>query len=113
MYDDAILYEYVDNIVPDLRPSFRDIADDICGDDIFKCPVIAFANAYSSKPEDVYLYSFEHRLTNIPWPEWTGVLHGYEIEAVFLLPQSFNYTTQEEALARRMASYWTRFAQFG
>ena len=105
----------MDSTLPSQRHSFRDIADDVYGDLRFKCPAIAFANAYASLRDShrVYLYSFDHRLTNNPWPAWTGVLHGYEIEAVFLLPQSFNYTKQEKALARRMAGYWTRFAQFG
>lgn len=113
--NDAIMYEYVDSVLPSARESYRDIADDISGDDLFKCPVVNFAKAYAAlRPtHDVYMYSFEHRLSNNPWPAWTGVMHGYEIEAMFGLPLDYNYTAEEEALAERVTAFWTRFAQFG
>ena len=109
------LWEYVDSLTPADRDSYRDVADDISGDHLFKCPVVDFAQAYAraSSTHDVYLYSFEHRLSNNPWPAWTGVMHGYEIEAVFGLPLPYNYTQRETNLAARITDYWTRFAQFG
>ncbi|KAG9330469.1 hypothetical protein JZ751_024374 [Albula glossodonta] len=63
----------------------------------------------------VYLYLFDHRASNLPWPEWMGVIHGYEIEFVFGLPleKSLNYTAQEEELSRRMMRYWANFARTG
>ncbi|XP_076449266.1 acetylcholinesterase-like isoform X2 [Babylonia areolata] len=111
----AITYEYVDRVVPAQRGSYWDIADDVSGDDIISCPTVDFASAFTSLGggRDVYLYSFEHRLSNNPWPEWMGVMHGYEIEAVFGLPLDYNYTQGEEDLASRMMGYWTRFAQTG
>ncbi|KAL8605934.1 hypothetical protein ACOMHN_024758 [Nucella lapillus] len=111
----ATMYEYVDRVVPSLRDSHRDIADDIVGDDHFICPVVDFADLYASRKgkRSVYMYSFQHRLSNNPWPVWSGVMHGYEIEAVFGLPRDFNYTQEELALADRMMGYWTRFAQTG
>ncbi|XP_076449528.1 uncharacterized protein LOC143285962 [Babylonia areolata] len=113
--DKAVTYEYVDRVIPAQRPSRRDIADDIAGDRQFRCPTIDFATAVASMGggRDVYLYSFEHRLSNNPWPEWMGVMHGYEIEAVFGLPLDYNYTQGEEDLASRMMGYWTRFAKTG
>ncbi|XP_076470964.1 acetylcholinesterase-like isoform X2 [Babylonia areolata] len=113
--DKAILYEYVDSVLPQDRDSYRDVADDISGDDLFKCPVVNFASAYQAlrHTHNVYVYSFEHRLSNNPWPAWTGVLHGYEIEAMFALPNEYNYTLKERALASRVTGYWTRFAHTG
>ncbi|KAG7484102.1 hypothetical protein MATL_G00045570 [Megalops atlanticus] len=63
----------------------------------------------------VYVYLFDHRASNLPWPEWMGVIHGYEIEFVFGLPleKSLNYTAQEEALSRRIMRYWANFARTG
>ncbi|XP_076449529.1 cholinesterase-like [Babylonia areolata] len=111
----AIIYEYVDRTVPVQRDPYWRIATDVVGDSVFKCPTVDFASAFASLGggRDVYLYSFEHRLSNNPWPEWMGVMHGYEIEAVFGLPLDYNYTQGEEDLASRMMGYWTRFAQTG
>lgn len=63
----------------------------------------------------VYLYLFDHRASNLAWPEWMGVMHGYEIEFVFGLPleKRLNYTTEEEKLSRRMMRYWANFARTG
>lgn len=63
----------------------------------------------------VYVYLFDHRASNIVWPEWMGVIHGYEIEFVFGLPleKRLNYTQEEEKLSRRMMKYWANFARTG
>ncbi|KAG9341627.1 hypothetical protein JZ751_018690 [Albula glossodonta] len=63
----------------------------------------------------VYLYLFDHRASNLAWPEWMGVIHGYEIEFVFGLPleKKLNYTAEEEKLSRRMMKYWANFARTG
>lgn len=63
----------------------------------------------------VYVYLFDHRASNIAWPEWMGVIHGYEIEFVFGLPleKRLNYTQEEEKLSRRMMKYWANFARTG
>ncbi|KAJ8338250.1 hypothetical protein SKAU_G00372160 [Synaphobranchus kaupii] len=63
----------------------------------------------------VYLYLFDHRASNLAWPEWMGVIHGYEIEFVFGLPleKRLNYTAEEEKLSRRMMKYWANFARTG
>lgn len=63
----------------------------------------------------VYLYLFDHRASNLAWPEWMGVIHGYEIEFVFGLPleKRLNYTADEEKLSRRMMKYWANFARTG
>lgn len=71
-----------------------------------------------SKPNHtgaVYLYLFDHRASNLAWPEWMGVIHGYEIEFVFGLPleKRLNYTVEEERLSRRMMRYWANFARTG
>ncbi|XP_076145238.1 acetylcholinesterase [Alosa pseudoharengus] len=63
----------------------------------------------------VYLYLFDHRASNLAWPEWMGVIHGYEIEFVFGLPleKRLNYTLEEDKLSRRMMRYWANFARTG
>lgn len=70
---------------------------------------------YFSPPGAVYLYLFDHRASNLAWPEWMGVIHGYEIEFVFGLPleKGLNYTSEEDKLSRRMMRHWANFARTG
>lgn len=96
--------------------SYTDVADAIKGDKTFKCPVIRFAEALDQHGGDVFMYSFEHRVSTNPWPEWTGVVHGYEIELVFgipLAPGNSQYTEEEKALSLQIMKLWTNFAKTG
>uniref|UniRef100_A0A8C3PRJ4 Carboxylic ester hydrolase n=1 Tax=Calidris pygmaea TaxID=425635 RepID=A0A8C3PRJ4_9CHAR len=63
----------------------------------------------------VYAYLFDHRASNLLWPPWMGVPHGYEIEFVFGQPLNpkLNYTEEEEKLSRRIMRYWGNFARTG
>lgn len=62
-----------------------------------------------------FLYQYLHRSSKTPWPEWMGVLHGYEIEFAYGIPlnKSLNYTEEEIELSRRMMKYWANFAKTG
>ena len=70
---------------------------------------------YAETFNDVYLYLFEHRASNNPWPSWTGVLHGDEIAFVFGEPlnPALGYTQLERQLAKDMMTYWANFAKTG
>ena len=63
----------------------------------------------------MYQYYFDHRSTVHPWPNWTGVLHGDEINFVFGEPlnETFGYSKEEKRLARTMMAYWANFAKTG
>ncbi|KAH9491597.1 hypothetical protein Btru_030996 [Bulinus truncatus] len=99
----------------DMCNSFSSNVDAITGDLLFKCPVVSFAQIYSRLGNPVYMYSFEHRTSATPWPEWMGTLHGYEIELLFGLPFSkcTNYTKEEKELSSRMMKLWTDFSKTG
>ncbi|XP_023672163.1 acetylcholinesterase [Paramormyrops kingsleyae] len=75
----------------------------------------AVYNSGANSQGAIYLYLFDHRASNLAWPEWMGVIHGYEIEFVFGLPleKRLNYTAEEERLSRRMMRYWANFARTG
>ncbi|XP_055958983.1 cholinesterase 1 isoform X2 [Patella vulgata] len=105
---------YVDGVPPVLRDSYRDILDDISGDNVFKCPVIEFGNIISNR-SNVYLFTFNERVDSLPWPEWMGVPHGYEIEVVFGHPlnPALQYTPSEIELSKKTMKYWTNFAKTG
>lgn len=56
------------------------------------------------------------RATMQTWPEWMGVLHGYEINFVFGEPYNriaYNYTREEQELSSRFMRYWANFARTG
>ena len=73
------------------------------------------APRYADTFNDVYLYLFEHRASNHPWPSWTGVLHGDEIAFIFGEPfnNTYGYNQKERQLSREMMTYWTNFAKTG
>lgn len=86
------------------------------GDSAFKCPIIHLAQLYARSPtSSVYLYEFNHRPSISDWPDWSGSLHGDEIQFVFGLPlrAGSNYTTDEQKLSQEMMQYWTNFAKTG
>uniref|UniRef100_A0A4W6EBE0 Carboxylic ester hydrolase n=1 Tax=Lates calcarifer TaxID=8187 RepID=A0A4W6EBE0_LATCA len=129
---EAVVLQYTDWMDENNGVKNRDAMDDIVGDHNVICPLAHFARSYSQhnalKTKNnhssfsplacqggVYLYLFDHRASNLAWPEWMGVIHGYEIEFVFGLPleKRLNYTAEEEKLSRRMMKYWANFARTG
>lgn len=95
--------------------SYAFLLDAITGDKSFKCPVVNFAGLLTRTGNRVFTYSFEHRVSTNPWPAWSGVAHGYEIELIFGLPLSPSsvYTEEEKSLSLRMMKLWTNFAKTG
>ncbi|VDP79078.1 unnamed protein product [Echinostoma caproni] len=91
------------------------------GDYNIKCPVVEFADFYSrGSSAQVFLYSFEHRTEALSWPEWTGVMQGFEAEYIFGAPfnpdfqqQFHNFTEDEKRLSEEMMRCWTNFASTG
>uniref|UniRef100_A0A4W3H470 Carboxylic ester hydrolase n=1 Tax=Callorhinchus milii TaxID=7868 RepID=A0A4W3H470_CALMI len=105
---DAVLLHYTDWLDQHNGVKNRDAMDDIVGDHNVICSA-------STPGPSVYAYLFDHRASTLAWPEWMGVLHGYEIEFVFGLPLEprLNYTAAEQRLSRRMMRYWATFARTG
>ncbi|XP_076011579.1 acetylcholinesterase [Genypterus blacodes] len=131
---EAVVLQYTDWMDENNGMKNRDALDDIVGDHNVICPLAHFARAYAqhnalkanmgggssvntggNSQGGIYLYLFDHRASNLPWPEWMGVIHGYEIEFVFGLPleKRLNYTMDEEKLSRRIMRYWANFARTG
>ncbi|XP_060922286.1 acetylcholinesterase [Limanda limanda] len=133
---EAVVLQYTDWMDENNGFKNRDAMDDIVGDHNVICPLAHFARSYAQHTAlkanigavgsgvvnsganlqgGVYLYLFDHRASNLAWPEWMGVIHGYEIEFVFGLPleKRLNYTLDEEKLSRRMMRYWANFARTG
>ncbi|XP_061205220.1 acetylcholinesterase, partial [Neopsephotus bourkii] len=94
----------------------REALGAIVGDHNVVCPLMEFASHWDEGGRGrVYAYLFEHRASNLGWPQWMGVPHGYEIEFVFGQPlrAGMNYTEEEKRLSRRMMGYWGNFARTG
>ncbi|XP_061566052.1 acetylcholinesterase [Cololabis saira] len=132
---EAVVLQYTDWMDENNGLKNRDALDDIVGDHNVICPLAHFARIYAqhhalksnaggstislnaggNSPGGLYLYLFDHRASNLAWPEWMGVIHGYEIEFVFGLPlvPKLNYTADEQILSRRIMRYWANFARTG
>uniref|UniRef100_G3N6L5 Carboxylic ester hydrolase n=1 Tax=Gasterosteus aculeatus aculeatus TaxID=481459 RepID=G3N6L5_GASAC len=129
---ESVVLQYTDWMDENNGLKNREAMDDVVGDHNVICPLAHFARIYalhsalksstggavtggSSSQGGVYLYLFDHRASNLAWPEWMGVIHGYEIEFVFGLPleKRLNYTLEEEKLSQRMMKYWANFARTG
>ncbi|XP_028653836.1 acetylcholinesterase [Erpetoichthys calabaricus] len=124
---EAVIHQYTDWMDENNPVKNRDAMDDIVGDHNVICPVLHFAGSYAQHSlnlnnaqgagsnSGVYAYFFDHRASNLVWPEWMGVIHGYEIEFVFGLPleKKLNYTIDEERLSRKIMRYWANFARTG
>ncbi|KAM6894519.1 acetylcholinesterase isoform 1-T2 [Lycodopsis pacificus] len=129
---EAVVLQYTDWMDENNGAKNRDALDDVVGDHNVVCPLAHFARSYAqhstlkanmggvvnsaaNSQGGVYLYLFDHRASNLAWPEWMGVIHGYEIEFVLGLPleKRFNYTLEEERLSQRIMRYWANFARTG
>ena len=94
---------------------YRDRLDDMVGDVAVVCPLLDLSNQIKTETNNskVFFYHFKQRSSQNPWPEWMGVMHGYEIEFVFGLPldKTRNYTAKEQKLSRKMMRLWSNFAK--
>ena len=110
---EVVNFEY--NVPQDLEDKElpRYVLDDMMGDADFLCPVIEFGRRYAEQDNKVYMYHFHHRTSANTWPEWMGIMHGYEIDAVFGLPlnETFSYSQEEKDLSRQIMHYWANFAR--
>ncbi|XP_064595937.1 cholinesterase 2-like [Liolophura sinensis] len=110
-----LLQVYVNGVPKKIRGTNVKVVDNIVGDHDFKCPVIRFARAYATEDLGVYLYHFHHRSPNNPWPQWMGVIHGYEIEFAFGMPYnaSGGYSVEDKRISDVLMSYLVTFASTG
>lgn len=111
----AIVFEYTDWIEPDNPNSNRDALDKMVGDYHFTCNVNEFAQRYAEEGNNVFMYLYTHRSKGNPWPRWTGVMHGDEINYVFGEPlnSALGYQDDEKDFSRKIMRYWSNFAKTG
>uniref|UniRef100_A0A3Q3W5A6 Cholinesterase n=1 Tax=Mola mola TaxID=94237 RepID=A0A3Q3W5A6_MOLML len=112
--EDVLMSEYINPASLKNPAVYREALIRMVTDTTFNCPVLSdnFYAQISGKP---FLYHFLHRSSVNPWPEWMGVMHGYEIEFVFgrpLIP-SLGYTEEEVEMSKRFMKHWANFARTG
>ncbi|KAM3718795.1 Acetylcholinesterase [Dirofilaria immitis] len=86
------------------------------GDYFFTCDSIWLSEHMKKGNGKIYVYYFDQRSSANPWPEWAGVMHGYEIEFVFGVPlynRTATYTNQERVFSEKILKYWANFANYG
>ncbi len=70
-----------------------------------------------SPPHTSPRYYYAHKSSRDPWPKYTGVKHGDELEFTFGTPLnpdvSTGYRADEVGLARDIVTYWTNFVKTG
>ncbi|KAJ8311385.1 hypothetical protein KUTeg_010740 [Tegillarca granosa] len=115
---DAILNQYDKALRMPYNGPYVEVLNDLVGDYFFKCIVIPFAQRFNKMitgSESVYMFSFEHRSSNTPFPEWMGVVHGDEIAYQMGLPTDprYKYSKKEAELSKKMMKYWVNFAKTG
>uniref|UniRef100_A0A0N5C6L4 Carboxylic ester hydrolase n=1 Tax=Strongyloides papillosus TaxID=174720 RepID=A0A0N5C6L4_STREA len=95
---------------------FADQINQMVGDYFFTCDSLWFADQYEHNPGKVYVYYFDQPSSANPWPTWTGVMHGYEIEYVFGVPiynDTAGYTKREYHFSQKVIQFWTSFSSTG
>uniref|UniRef100_A0A0N4ZKX9 Acetylcholinesterase n=1 Tax=Parastrongyloides trichosuri TaxID=131310 RepID=A0A0N4ZKX9_PARTI len=102
----------------DTRSSNRDKAIQIFGDFMFNCDTAQFAEISDINcTKKSYYFEFQKRSTINPWPQWMGVMHGYELEYVFGMPFRYpqNYSNDvleyEQKYATRVMGYYGAFTK--
>lgn len=112
---DAAIFHYTDWTDEDNRVKNRDSLCSLVGDQMFICPVLDFAHRLSQHGCKPFVYLFDHHSSINPWPEWMGVMHGYEIEFVFGMPlnASLGYTKEEVNMTKKFMKHWANFARTG
>lgn len=112
---DTATFHYTDWSQEHDNAKNRDALGSLVGDQLFVCPLLEFAQGYSQRGGRSFLYFFDHRSSVNVWPEWMGVMHGYEIEFVFGLPLdvSLGYTKNEVNMTKKIMKHWANFAKTG
>uniref|UniRef100_A0A0N5AG41 Carboxylic ester hydrolase n=1 Tax=Syphacia muris TaxID=451379 RepID=A0A0N5AG41_9BILA len=97
--------------------AYADMVNQMVGDFYFTCDSLWFAEEYRRIGNGkIFIYYFDQPSSANPWPKWTGVMHGYEIEFVFGVPlfnKTAGYSAREVHFSEKIIEYWKSFAETG
>ncbi|XP_067653451.1 acetylcholinesterase-like [Haliotis asinina] len=113
-FEEPLLLFYESQTSPLKDTHYFDVMTRMMSDRDFKCPHLEFDRLYSAA-NPTYVYSFNHRLSVSPFPQWIGAAHWYDVEFVFgwVLERSHGCTEEEVELSKTVMTYWTNFAKSG
>ncbi|XP_067653425.1 cholinesterase-like [Haliotis asinina] len=112
--DEPLRLFYESQKAPLKENDYFDVMTRASTDKAMKCPHLEFDRLYSPA-NPTFVYSFNHRLSVSPYPQWIGAAHWYELDFVFgwVLDKSLGCTEEEMELSRTIMTYWTNFAKSG
>lgn len=89
--------------------------DQMSADSDFVCNTEELGQKLSENGNKVFRYFFNHQSSQNPWPAWSGVKHGDELEFTFGLPLTDrdSYPRKEIRFTRDVVKYWTKFVRRG
>uniref|UniRef100_A0A5S6R1W5 Carboxylic ester hydrolase n=1 Tax=Trichuris muris TaxID=70415 RepID=A0A5S6R1W5_TRIMR len=93
----------------------RGMLSSMVGDYYFTCGILDLAESLAQHNIPVYLFNFNYRSESNPWPQWMGVMHGYEIEFIFGGPLNRKGEQHEEdvRMSKMMMEYSNSFIRHG
>ncbi|XP_075049459.1 cholinesterase-like [Mixophyes fleayi] len=111
----SIQLQYTDWDDEKNREKNRNVMGHILKDNYFTCPLKYFANHATEAKNNLFVYKYDHRPSNDPWPEWMGAIHGAELPIIFGKPldEPQNFTQAEQMFSKRIMKMWGNFAREG
>ena len=108
-------YLYVTSSLPRDRDGYHAALEKVILDLGMACPMYTTVASFLGGPKAAFMFSFDHRSSVTPFPEWMGVVHASELDLVFGRPldQEELFTDQERRLSNVMMTAWANFAKFG
>ncbi|XP_029441048.1 cholinesterase-like [Rhinatrema bivittatum] len=112
---ESVLFQYTDWEDEKDPKKNRDELGNLFGDESVLCPLVGMIQRFAERGLTTYLYRFDHRSSQLAWPEWMGVMHTGEIAFIFGSPLDGkqNYSEAEQELSRMVMRSWANFARSG
>ncbi|XP_030053234.1 cholinesterase-like isoform X1 [Microcaecilia unicolor] len=112
---ESVLFQYTDWEEEKDPKMNRDALGHMFGDEYFLCPLVDMVQRFAERGLKIFLYRFDHRFSQLAWPEWMGVIHSGEIPFIFGIPLDGkqNYSEAEQELSRKVMKALANFARTG
>uniref|UniRef100_A0A0N4Z5I6 Acetylcholinesterase n=1 Tax=Parastrongyloides trichosuri TaxID=131310 RepID=A0A0N4Z5I6_PARTI len=98
------------------NPNKQEILSKFLGDVLFNCGLKHFVDSLPKRP---YVYTFNHRSSASPWPEYFGTLHAAIVEYLFGHPYRYpqrykkEKLVEEKRLSKNVMKLYGKFADKG
>nr|XP_033772524.1 cholinesterase-like [Geotrypetes seraphini] len=112
---ESVIFQYTDWEEEQDPKKNRDALGHLFGDEYFLCPLVSMVQRFAERGLKTFMYRFDHRFSQLAWPEWMGVIHSGEIPFIFGEPLDgkHNYSDAEQELSRKVMNAFANFARTG